>query len=951
MIEAYKPHASFAALLQWHLEVNGTRPNAQAGKAGKPWDKKDFAGKVSVDIKTVANWLKGRVPDDVTTICRVLFGTDATLESYRYDLIRAQMRNSHRGGVVKDARPNNLPFASLDQLFMGRDEILDTLHADLGAGEASAITGRAVHGTGGVGKTRLAIEYAWRYGAKFSALFFVPAESAQKLESSLAALTHVLKLKQSKAPEQDVQISAVMNWLATTPDWLMIFDNVDDVDARDAVQAMLLNLKRHHKAKGRILITGRWTEFGPTIKAHSLGVLKAEDGAKLLLARTDGKRATAPDDAVIAHVIARDDFDGLALALEQASAYISKYRINFATYRREWQTNREKILGWFDAKAMSYNHDTGLAATFLTSYERLTDEGRLLLNLLSFFAADPVPRSLLDVEVDGLSNPQDALADLFAHSLATPVGEDFQVHRCIQDFVQRQLSKNAEVSNHSLALSWLSPIFSVDAHDVRNWPNLNPLIPHALNLTSGPTEEDDAQTMAFLLDRVGTLFEEKANYRIAEPLRRRTLAISEQNLGDNSFTALCLNNLAALLRRSSRFKEAEPLFRRAISIAELHYGKNHPQPFIYKNNLAMLLQQTARYSEAETLFRSGLEFGELSLGENHPTVATRANNLAALLHATGRQAEAIPLYHRALAIDVSHYGDSHPVVAGRLQNLAVVYRETNQPLQSEELFRRALKIDLASYGHDHPRVAASQDGLASLMLDTNRIVEAENLAQQALETYEKVFGADDPHIAISLITLGKIFNATNRSTAAEIFLNRALIILLRAHGDNHPSVASAAEALALHLIDKGKYGEAEPLARQSIAINEKYYDEYHPKIGNSLNTLFGLLFSTNRLLGAEAPIRRALQISERYFGTDHPEVANRLNNLAALLMKTTRYTEAKPLMRRHLIILLKFGSDIGREHPDMKTAEGNYRELLSKMGHSDAKIMDELKACVLEAKA
>lgn len=200
MIEAYNPHASFAALLQWHLEVNGTRPNSQTGKTGKPWDKKVFASKVGVEIKTVANWLKGRVPDDVTTICRVLFGTDATLESCANDLIRAMIRDSRRGGAVRDTRPNNLPFASLDQLFLGRDEILETLHADLGAGEASAITGRAVHGTGGVGKTRLAIEYAWRYGASCSALFFVPAESAQKLDGGLAALTHVLKLKQSKAP-------------------------------------------------------------------------------------------------------------------------------------------------------------------------------------------------------------------------------------------------------------------------------------------------------------------------------------------------------------------------------------------------------------------------------------------------------------------------------------------------------------------------------------------------------------------------------------------------------------------------------------------------------------------------------------------------------------------------------------------------------------------------------
>jgi pimeloyl-ACP methyl ester carboxylesterase len=49
------------------------------------------------------------------------------------------------------------------------------------AGRATAIAGKAVHGLGGVGKTRLAVEYAWRHAADYTALLFVGAGSPADL--------------------------------------------------------------------------------------------------------------------------------------------------------------------------------------------------------------------------------------------------------------------------------------------------------------------------------------------------------------------------------------------------------------------------------------------------------------------------------------------------------------------------------------------------------------------------------------------------------------------------------------------------------------------------------------------------------------------------------------------------------------------------------------------------
>ena len=90
-----------------------------------------------------------------------------------------QRRQSRRAGfwsavidaLVKAAKaasprqPRNLPLGSFGDLFKGRTKPLKELHAAL-----LDASGVAVVGLGGVGKTRLAIEYAWRNGEDYSAL-------------------------------------------------------------------------------------------------------------------------------------------------------------------------------------------------------------------------------------------------------------------------------------------------------------------------------------------------------------------------------------------------------------------------------------------------------------------------------------------------------------------------------------------------------------------------------------------------------------------------------------------------------------------------------------------------------------------------------------------------------------------------------------------------------------
>ena len=131
-------------------------------------------------------------------------------------------------------QPLNLPFPSLGPLFVGREKPLDALGAAF-AGQPTA--GVALTGLGGIGKTRLAIEYALANAADYSALLFARASDAATLNASLAALADhdVLDLPETDAREEAAKIAAVLRWLEAHPTWLLILDNIDDEKAVAAV--------------------------------------------------------------------------------------------------------------------------------------------------------------------------------------------------------------------------------------------------------------------------------------------------------------------------------------------------------------------------------------------------------------------------------------------------------------------------------------------------------------------------------------------------------------------------------------------------------------------------------------------------------------------------------------------------------------------------------------------
>ena len=664
-------------------------------------------------------------------------------------------------------RPIRLPYPSIGTLFKGRDEFIKQLRQSLQASShrATAITGKAVHGLGGVGKTRLAVEYAWQNADAYSAVLCVTADSPENLHRNLAELTgpQVLNLTEQSATEEEVRVAAALRWLQAHPGWLLILDNVDTEAAVNAVEKLLADLRG-----GQVLITSRLARFSDVVEALELDVMTAEAGAQFLLEKTQvkghrGRKPTNNDQADALELAT--ELDGLALAMEQAGAYIVQLRRSFAEYLVLWRSRKAAVYEWLNTTIQyagpSHAPLRSVAVTWQTTIDQLNEMERRLLNLLAWFAPAPVPlsvfASLNELTEWDHDHFEGAIANLADFSMLTwdVEAETVKVHRVVQEILRtRQADPKANLNTVLDLLNKAIP--DGNPGDVRTWPAWEPLLPHvAVAASEGKRLEIPVPTSR-MMGQLGILLGAKALHRDVETLKRDALAMDEQHFGSDSINvAVQLNNLSATLYATNRVAEAEQLLRRALVINEQSYGAEHPRVATVLNNLAVLLKVTNRLTEAEPLMHRALTIDEQSFGADHAKVAIHLNNFADLLQATKRFAEAEPLMRRALGIDEQSYGAEHPRVAIDLNNLALLLQDTNRLAEAEPLMRRALAIDEQSYGAEHPAIARDLNNLAQLLQATNRLAEAEPLSGRAISiftAFEKATGHEHPHMQTGLAT-------------------------------------------------------------------------------------------------------------------------------------------------------------------------------------------------------
>jgi tetratricopeptide (TPR) repeat protein len=733
--------------------------------------------------------------------------------------------------------------------FTGRDDLLSELTAQFAppapdqptALRCAALTqAQVIEGLGGIGKTQIAVEYAYRARdqGRYTHTLWIAAANEEAILMSFVALAELLPGVSSVGEtDQRKLVAAVLRWLEQCKEpWLLIVDNADDLSS---VQPYL-----PLQGNGSVLLTTRASAVGwlaSSLEVDTMGVL---EGAELLLRRAQ-RLAHATEEEINEAANLVVTLGQFPLALDQAGAYIEETGCSLADYLQLYHSHRSALLSRRGRQAVGY--PASVATTWSLSFEHVAASNPAaaeLLRLCAFLAPDTIPEELLthgapywpptlqEAAIDRFHFNQ-ALETLLAFSLVKRLAEDhlLSVHRLVQVVQQDRLAAVEQRQWAERLIRAVNLLFPRDPKEVGSWP-LSQRYLDQVQVCDALIQEHHLTLFegAELLDRVGTFLHERALYTLAEPLFQRALSIWEEQDNPQPLNRTqTLSHLANLYAVQGKYAEAESLYWQAIEILEQKVGSEHTLLGSPLRGLAHVYTNQGKYAQAEPLYKQALRLLEQQWSPDSPEVFQALNGLAFVHLQQGNYAQAELLSQRALRILEQQYGPEHPTVAFALIGLALVHTQRREYAQAESLYQRVIRIREQQLGPEHPLVATALHELAKLYAGQGKYAQADPLFQRALRIRERLFGPNGTAVADTLRGLADLHTRQEEYARAEPLYQRALRIREQQFGPEHLEMAEALQDFADFQHAQGHASEVAQLYQRVLAIRETIFGPEHPQ--------------------------------------------------------------------------------------------------------------------------
>ncbi|WP_225846317.1 FxSxx-COOH system tetratricopeptide repeat protein [Streptomyces sp. HPF1205] len=719
--------------------------------------------------------------------------------------------------------------------FTGREELLWEVHQQLTQAEpgAGVVT---LFGLSGVGKTQIATEYVYRFGAEnYDVVWWVRAAERGTLREKLAGLAPALGLPTGR--EYGERLRAVRDALRRgepSPRWLVVLDGADQPDdIHDLVPS----------GPGHVLITSQNREWGE----HNSALVEVPVYRRHESVAFVRRRAPRLDESD-AHKLA-EALGDLALALDQNAGALNDSTMPVDEYIGLLQRGADVESGLKVAADFQMTYYTAFSI-LLNRLREDKPEAVDLLRLCVFFAPGPIPvRLLRDLPIRDLPEQlaallgdpllwNSAIGKLAQWSVVQsdpqeteedePAGatEVVQMHRLVYQAVRADMPADEQATYSRVVRKMLAAADPGRPTDTRLWPRYAEIVPHlaasgalsstnpeiqltvinclrylnlsgeyrtGLQIAEQATEE---WTQVFppghprlwdLVHNKGNMLRGIGDFAATEALDREAYEKLRAERGDQDLLVLrAANGLAADLRNLGRYDEA---LRLALFVQGGYGDLVGPQDALTltaKNNTAVSYRLLGRYQDAQALDRETFAARRELLRERNNGTLASESSYALDLRLLGRYDQATSVQERNLEVHQAVMGRDNPQTLMAEHNLVQCYYRGGDRARAMPLLAALLERCERVLGDRHPITVRVSITFSTFEREHGDLDRARERGEFVLRHYRGQFGDGHPYTAGALANHGLLLRAAGERQQSQIEMEDALVAMTRAVGPDHP---------------------------------------------------------------------------------------------------------------------------------------------------------------------
>ena len=492
--------------------------------------------------------------------------------------------------------------------FTGRDGLLRAVRKALLARNRTAV--QALHGMGGVGKTQLAVEYAYRYSRSYDLVWWMLADQAGLMGDQFMALGESLGCVLPGAVTAETARQATFSELRRRDKWLLVFDNAES--PADLAHWM-------PGGNGHVLITSRtrrWAEIAAPVevdvltRSESVAILR---GQILELADADaGLVAEAMGD--------------LPLGVAQAAGFMADTGTPAAEYLDLLRTQAGKVLGY----GQPPSYPLPLAAVTHLAFDRLRSDNPAsasLAGVCAFLAPELVPRewftrdpAQLPPDLAGAASDKVAwsvaVGRLGAHALARVDQDGLRMHRLTQAILRDYLPPDKRAASKAAAGAVVAASHPGDGKTPSTWPGWARLLPHLLATHPETTANERLRRLAV---NATWYLAQRGNWENSYSHATRLFQRWHEDLGaEDAWTLSAGQAVAVALWGLGRYSEAREREEDILARRRRVLGRDHQDTLAAANITAIILHTLGESEAARKLSEDTLVRRRRVLGEDHP---------------------------------------------------------------------------------------------------------------------------------------------------------------------------------------------------------------------------------------------------------------------------------------------------------------------------------------------